>query len=222
MGRDPSSGFDNDEQSMENPTSQFLQDWHQGDPKGLESLLERHLPWIQSFVHKRLSDLLRRKAETGDIVQDAVVQFLRYGPRFHLSDERQFRGLLCRIVENVLRDKYDWFTAKRRSIAAERPLPADTVLNLDPPHGGVETPSQIVQQHEQEAWVRLGLELLEPESRQIIILREWEELSFTEVGRKIGTSRDTARRRYMEAIFQLMNKVRELRSGELDRALKMT
>jgi RNA polymerase sigma-70 factor (ECF subfamily) len=206
---------------MENPTSRFLQDWHHGDPQGLESLLERHLSWIQSFVHHKLSDLLRRKAETGDIVQDAVVQFLRYGPRFHLSDDRQFRALLCRIVENVLRDKYDWFTAKRRSIAMERPLPEDTVLNLDPAHGGVDSPSQIVQQHEQEAWVRLGLELLEPESRQVIILREWEELSFTDVGKKMGTSRDTARRRYMEAIYQLMNKVRELRAGDLDTALNI-
>jgi len=205
---------------MDKPTSRFLQEWHDGNPDGLERLLERHLSWIQTHVHGKLSRLLRQKAETGDIVQDAVVQFLRYGPRFRLSNDRQFRALLSRIVENVLHDKYDWFTAKRRSVARERPLPADTVLNLDPPDEGVESPSRIVAQHEQEAWVRLGLELLDPGERQVIILRDWECLSFSAVGKRIGTSRDTARRRYLEALFQLMDHVRGLREGKLDQVLQ--
>ena len=207
------------ENPMDSPTSRFILEWHDGEAEGLERLLERHLSWIQAHVHRKLSHLLRRKVETGDIVQDAVVQFLRYGPRFHLSSDRQFRALLCRIVENVIRDKYDWFTAQRRAIALERPLPADTVLNLDPPDRGVESPSRIVAQHEQEAWVRLGLELLGHNEREVIVFRDWECLSFEEVGKRIGTSRDTARRRYLEAIFLLMDHVRSLREGKLDQIL---
>ena len=57
------------------------------------------------------------KVESSDIVQDAALQFLKYGPRFILSDEEKFRALLVRIVENVLRDKHDWFSARRRAIA---------------------------------------------------------------------------------------------------------
>ena len=184
-----------------------------------EELLERHLSWIQSFVHRKLSDLIRSKAETGDIVQDAVMQFIRYGPRFHLSNDRQFRALLAKIVENVLRDKYDWFTAHRRAIARERPLPPDTVLNLDPSEGMVDSPSQIVQRNEQEAWVRLGLELLEPGDRRIIIFRDWEDLSFTEIGKRSGLSKSTARRKYLDSIEQLIDKVRALKSGDLEAAL---
>jgi RNA polymerase sigma factor (sigma-70 family) len=190
-----------------------------GDIPGLEQLLERHLSWIQTYVHRKLSDLIRRKAETGDIVQDAVVQFLRHGPRFRLSNDRQFRALLARIVENVLRDKYDWFTAHRRAIARERPLPADTVLDLDPAEGMVDSPSQIVQRHEQEAWVRLGLELLDPGERRIIVFRDWEDLSFTEIGKRTGMTKGTARRRYLDSIEQLITKVRALKSGDLNAVL---
>jgi hypothetical protein len=62
--------------------------------------------------------------ESGDVVQEAAVQFLNYGLRFIISDDKRFRGLLARIVENVLRDKHDWFTAQRREIARQRPLPS--------------------------------------------------------------------------------------------------
>ena len=94
------------------------------------------------------------KGETCDYVQDAIVQFLQYGPRFTISNDARFRGLLAKIVENVLCNKYHWFIARRREIARERPLPSDTVLNLDPPRHAVDSPSMAADKHEQEAWVR--------------------------------------------------------------------
>ncbi len=207
--------------ALNGSTSQYLLAWHHGDQASLEMLLERHLPWIQSYVHRKLSKALRTKADTGDIVQDAMVQFLRYGPRFQISDDRRFRALLARIIENVLHDKYDWFTARRRAIAKERPLPPDTVLNLDPPGETVNTPSQIVIQHEREAWVRLALELLDPEQRQVILLHDWENQSFAEIGMKIKVSKGTARRRYLESIHYLIETVHALQQGKLDAVLKL-
>jgi len=82
--------------------------------------LERHLPWIQKQVRLRLGSKLRAKGETCDYVQDAVVQFLHYGPRIMISSDRQFRALLARIVENALCDKHDWFTARRRDMTYEK------------------------------------------------------------------------------------------------------
>lgn len=205
---------------MENLTSRFLKTWHRGNSEGLEKLLERHLPWIQAFVHKRLSPFLRRKNDTGDIVQDAMVQFLRFGPRFHITDEKQFRALMCRIIRNVMHDHYDWYSARRRAVARERPLPSDTILNLDPGEGTVATPSSIVHRNEQEAWVRLGLELLDPGDRRIIVMHDWEELSFAEIGSRIGVSKDTARRNYTRSLGLLTSKVGDLRRGRLQTILK--
>ena len=163
-------------------TSIYLKQWNQGDRKGLEGLLERHLSWIRGRVQKRLGPLLRRKGDTCDYVQDAVVQFLQYGPRITVSDDGQFRALLCKIVENTLCNQYERFTARRREIARERPLPTDTVLSLDLPHAAVHSPSQSAARHEQEAWVRLGIELVSPEDREVLVLREWDGLSFKEIG----------------------------------------
>ncbi len=186
----------------------------------LEEILEHHLQWIQEFASRKLSPLLRTKTESGDIVQDALVQFLKYGPRIRLNSDMQMRSLLARIVENVIRDKYDWFTARRRALARERPLPSETVLYLSSNQDRVETPSQVVQKNEQEAWVRLGLELLDPDQRRTLILRDWEQLPYNEIGRRMGVSEHTARRRYVRSLTLLMDVVQDLRSGQIDKALE--
>jgi len=185
----------------------------------INNIIKLHLPWIQNFVHKKLGAFRRSKADTGDIVQEATIQFLQYGPRVHLMDERQFRALLCKIVENVIRDKYDWFTACRRNLAKERPLPSDTILILDPTRSSQDTPSQIVQKHEEEAWLRLGLELLDPEKRQVIVLHHWEDMSFIKIGALLGISKDAARMRFVKALHLLNENVESIKKGGIEAVL---
>ncbi len=189
--------------------------WKSGDRRALGALLDEHLSWISERVHHRLGEKLRRKEETCDLVQDALVQFLRYGPRIVLSDGRQFRALLARIAENVLRDKHDWFTAQRRAIARERPLPSDTLLNLDLPRSKIETPSKAAARNEREGWVRLGVELLEPADRELIVMRDWQKLEFSLIGEKLTISGDAARMRYRTALCKLSAKVGALRRGKI-------
>ncbi|MBU0755391.1 MAG: sigma-70 family RNA polymerase sigma factor [Planctomycetes bacterium] len=204
----------------ETHTSQSLFQWSQGDGKGLEALLERHLPWLQNHVRKNLGPILRRKGETQDYVQDAVLEFLLYAPSVMISDEAHFRALLVRIVKNSLCDKHDWYAAKRRWIARERPLPTDTVLLLDPPKDGQTTPSRHAQHHEEEAWVRLGMDILEPEDRELLVLRQWEKQSFTEIGKRLGIKSDAARMRHNSAMGKLGEKIFMLRQGQLAAALQ--
>lgn len=192
---------------------------NQDDSNNLKMILERHLSWVQAYVHRKLGNFPRHKSDTGDIVQDALVQFLKFGPRIHLTNDKQFRALLCRIISNVINNKYDWFTAKRRAYARERPLPADTVLNLDPPQTRQDTPSQIAHQLEREAWIRLGIELLDPDDREIIVLRNWDDLSFKEIGDQCEVSKSEARRKYLQALKHLIATVKALQVGQLDTLL---
>lgn len=196
-------------------TLQLLRQWHEGDQGSLNALLERHLHWMQAQVRRRLGPALRSKGETCDYVQDAMVEFLKYAPRFTLSDENHFRALLMRIVQNALRNRHDWFTARRRNIARERPLPSETVLSLDPPRGSEKTPSRLMAHHEQEAWIRMGLEFLEEEHREIIVLRKWDELTFVEIGKRQGITSNAARMRHRHAVLKLEEMIWKLRSGNI-------
>jgi RNA polymerase sigma factor (sigma-70 family) len=196
-------------------TTIFLRQWHGGDRQGLDALLEQHLPWLEEQVRRRMSAQLRNKAETGDYLQDAMVQFLQYAPRFTVADKAHFRALLLKVVESTLHNKFRWFMARRREMARECPLPSETVLSLDR-----SSPSRSAERHEREAWVRLGVELLDPDEKELIVLRNWDRKSFVEIGERLDITENAARLRYNQAVHLLSRKIWELRSGNLVEALK--
>ncbi|MFH1998858.1 MAG: sigma-70 family RNA polymerase sigma factor [Planctomycetota bacterium] len=201
-------------------TSQCLQQWNGGDEKGLDTLIECHLPWIRNHVRKRLGTFLKNKAETEDYVHDAMIQFLQYGPHILISDDNHFRALMVRIVENTIRNRNDWYMARRRKVAAERPIPSDTVLYLDPPKNEtIETPSRCMEAHEREAWVRLALEFLTAEDREVIVLRQWDDLSFVEIGKQLGLSTDAAWMRHKRALNRMADVIWKLRRGQIENLL---
>lgn len=200
-------------------TSIYLKQWNKGDKNGLNALLERHLPWIRSQASKKIGPMLRNKAETCDYVQDAMIQFLQYAPRIQLSDENHFRALILRIIQNTLNNKYEWYCARRRDMARERPLPNSTILNLDQQHVDRKTPSQVSSDHEEEAFIRLAMELLKPSDSEIIILRQWDKLSYVEIGEKLELTPAAARKRNDRAVLRLADTVFALQKGDLNSAL---
>jgi RNA polymerase sigma-70 factor, ECF subfamily len=201
-------------------TSILLKKWHEGDSGSLDTLLEQHLPWIREQVRRHMTSLLKSKGETLDYAQDVVIQFLRFAPRFRMASKNQFRVLLLRIVKTALLNKYDWFTARRRAISRERLLPSDTILCLDPPRGQVKTPSVSVESHENEAWVRLGMEFLNDEDREILVLRKWDDLPFAEIGKRLELSADAVRMRHNRAVRRLGELIWGLRNNTLEEILE--
>lgn len=197
-------------------TRVLLEKWHAGDRAAIDALVARDLPWIRDYVHGRLGALLRARGETMDYVQDAVIGLLGYVPRFLTNDRARFRALVARIVENHLRDAHDFHSAEKRAPARERELPPDSVLDLDGGGKAVTQPGSAVARNEQDAWVRLALELLEPEDRKILMLRQWHELDFAEIGRRMGLSQDAARMRFQRALPKLALQLKALRSGALE------
>jgi len=200
----------------EKETALLLQQWHEGSQDALGVLLECHMPWVRAQVRRHMTPLLRSKGETDDFVQDAVFQFLRFAPRFNLANEAHFRAILLTIARNALHGQYKWFMARRREIVRENPLPSDTRLSLDPPQDRVTTPSKSAEEHEREAWVRFGMEFLYGEDRELLILRKWDNLSFAEIGKRLGVSTDAARMRHNRAVRRLGEKIWALRNGKLE------
>ncbi|MCB9890410.1 MAG: sigma-70 family RNA polymerase sigma factor [Planctomycetes bacterium] len=207
--------------TMIDTTFDLLKKWHAGDRQALERLVERHLPWIRAYVRKRLRGELRARADTQDVVQEAVIDVLEYGPRFEISDEDCFRALVARIVENNLHDHRRFLLRDCRDMRRERSRLSDSVLALDPPRREITAPPVRASRAENEEWVRLSIELLSPSDRDVILLREWEQLSFEEIGSRLGIPHNTARMRFQRAMPRLARKVEELRSGRAREALRL-
>ncbi len=192
---------------------------HAGDPAALQQLLDEHRPWIEAQVRRRLDAALRIEADTQDFVQEAMLEVLRDGPRFVVENAAAFRALLARIVENNVFDRVRYMHREQRDRRRQRDLASDSVLMLDAPARSVTQPPQRAERSEQIAWMRLALELLEPDDREVLRMREWEGLSFVAIGERLGTTEEAARKRHVRALPKLAHKLQMLRMGSWRRSL---
>ena len=200
-------------------TAELLLRWADGDDTALAALVTQDAPWIERQVRAKLGNLLRQRVDTQDIVQETLLTILRTGPRFVCSDRAHLRALLARIVENTIRGEVHRHAAKKRDLrrevhgaAADRP---HSVLILDQRAATVTDPGRAAAQAETRDWMRLALELLEPDDRNTILWREYDGLPFAEVAARLGMSEDAARMRFGRALPKLAQKLKALRAGEL-------
>ncbi|HEX5053285.1 MAG TPA: sigma-70 family RNA polymerase sigma factor [Planctomycetota bacterium] len=200
-------------------TAELLLRWANGDDTALAEVVARDAPWIEQQVRNRLGNQLRQRVDTQDIVQDTLLTILRTGPRFVCSDRNHLRALLARMVENTIRGAAHHHTARKRDVRAElRPAATErshSVLMLDQRAASVTDPGQAAVRAETRDWMRLALELLEPDDRHVILWREFEGLPFAEVGARLGMGEDAARMRFGRALPKLARKLEALRKGEL-------
>lgn len=187
-------------------TFHLLSRLHSGDAAALGALVERDLPWIRSQVERQLGKELRRHVTAEDIVQETMVHLLRDGPKFTISDQAHFRALLARMITNVLRMKHRFLHQERRDVGKEMEIAGQsTVLNLD---ASQTRPSQAAIRSETQAWMQLCLDLLDAKDREVIVLRQWQELSFVEIGEKLGLDQSAARMRFERALARLAKLVK--------------
>ncbi len=193
-------------------TSRLLEAWYGGNDRALDELLDRHLPTIRAMVRKRMGRSLRAREESGDLVQDALIRFLRSRPMVRIENTKVLNAFLVRVIENVLKDKFDFYSAQRRSSDREERFPSQGILHL-------ETPSVISSREEQREWVRLGVEFLSEKDREVVILKEWKQETFVQIGEKTGEEPDTVRKRHRKAMMRFSEVLLRLQEGQVGEML---
>ena len=92
-----------------------------GDDLALEHLLERYLPRLRRWASGRLPASMRTLLDTGDLVQDAVINALKHLDTLQVRSEGALFAYLRQAVNNRLVDLY-----RRKARRPERlELPAD-------------------------------------------------------------------------------------------------
>ena len=197
-------------------TLELLERWHGGDVGALERLIELHLPWIRRYASARMGRELRAFESSEDVVQHALASFFQHGPSFVPQNEAQFRGLLARVVLNRLHDLHDYATAARRDRAREQALPSSGVSRIGAHARSADSPTRAAEDNEARSFVALAMQLIDPEDRHLIRLREWEQREYADIGRELAITPDAARMRFQTAVARLGKQVKQLQSGALD------
>lgn len=188
----------------------LLERVREGDGSALEQLVERHQAWLLGFVRARMGARLRELEASGDVVQEVFRRLLRAGPRLRPRDEDEFRRLVGTIVLNRLRDLHRRLHVRERGQDGSSTQPSIEALARS-----AESPTRLAARNEEAELVRLALELSDPDDAHVLRLRNWEGLSFEELGRELGIEPDAARMRFTRALRRLGAMMRRIEEGRL-------
>lgn len=134
----------------------------------LQNFEEVALPHLEA-AYNLARWLTRNETDAEDIVQEAFLKAFRHFDTFHGDDGRPW---LLAIVRNTC---YTWMRQKR-SVDLQIDLDEEIFISTDDLN-----PEMLLLKEANEQLVRKALEELPVEFREVIVLREFEELSYKQI-----------------------------------------
>lgn len=140
--------------------------------------------------------LARNDADAADVVQEAYLRAMRYSESFTGQNPRAW---LFAIVRNT------FFSMRKGNISAENAVPFDEDLHREGEQPG---PEAAALKRADTRIVNEALEELSVEYREVIVLREFEDLSYKEIARMTGAPVGTVMSRLARARDQLTRAIK--------------
>jgi RNA polymerase sigma-70 factor, ECF subfamily len=176
----------------------------EGQPEALNDLLGAHRNYLRVLAASCLYREMRGKADPSDVVQETLLKVNENFRQFRGTTEQEWMAWLRTILVRNLADIQKGFQRQRRDVGRERSLEgivdrsSAMLKNLVPASGP--SPSQEAQRREAAALVADAIAELEPEDREVVILRNLHELDWNAIGEKTGRSPDAARMLWARAM----------------------
>jgi RNA polymerase sigma factor (sigma-70 family) len=150
-------------------------------------LVARMFERFRSPLLRYLTDLLSRRDEAEDLVQETYLRLMQVD----VVETGRVRALIFKVATNLA---YDRFRQRR----ARGPHGGDSMLEDLPAHGPA--PERIVALEQGVESVKRALLELKPRCRQVFLLRTTAELGYDEIAARLGISKRTAEREMQHAL----------------------
>jgi len=158
----------------------LMLEFQRGSREAFEELFARYREPLYGFFHRRLAS----KDRAEDLAQETFLAVIRAVVRY--EPRAMVRTYLYGIALKLL-------AAERRKLSGNEP-------QLEPEH----EPTQ-ESDSEETVWVRQALEKLDTGEREILMLREYEQLSYEEIAQMLRLPLNTVRSRLFRARMALKN-----------------
>jgi RNA polymerase sigma-70 factor (ECF subfamily) len=178
-------------------TTTLLRAARGGSREALEELFERCGPRLLAIIRLRLGPDLRARTESRDILAECLLTAFNKLDQLRQPDGVSLMAWLSRIAENEIKDLADHHQRQRRDMRAE--------ISFEDEHLTPDIRSQTNRLILDEQLQRLewALENLEPDHREIILLRKMYEFSYPEIAERMARSSDACRMLLARAMTQL-------------------
>jgi RNA polymerase sigma-70 factor (ECF subfamily) len=169
-----------------------------GSVEALGRLFEACRPYLLLVANEELGADLQAKVGPSDLVQQTFLEGQRDFSGFHGRSEGDLLAWLRQILlHNVANVRRQYRATDMRQVGLE--VAVDRAGPLPDRQG---SPSSHVAAQEQQAALCRALEQLPADQRDALRLRQ-EELSFEEIGRRLGRSAEAARKLWARAVARL-------------------
>ena len=156
---------------------ELILEFQNGSQEAFEELFRRYLEPIYGFFRRRLSDIARAE----ELAQETFLAVLRGRERY--EPRAPVRTYLYGIAFRQL-------AAERRKASHNSHQVAEPSISHDP---------------DATLWVRQAISRLDSDAREVVMLREYEQLSYEEIARLLGIPINTVRSRLFRARMELKN-----------------
>jgi RNA polymerase sigma-70 factor, ECF subfamily len=189
-------------------TQELIERAARGDAEARGELLVRHRKRLLKMVAERLDRGVAARLDPSDVVQEALAaaaqhldEFLRTRPLPYYAWLRQFAW------EKLVKLHRHHIRSKKRSVTREEawsmPLPEDSVVRLARLLSKGASPSQALIRNEMRERLRAALDQLAPHDREILVMRNLEQLPVAEIAEVLGLTEGTVKVRHLRALRRL-------------------
>jgi len=179
--------------------SQLVARYIKGDETVLETLINRHRDKIFGFIYSKV----RNQELTEDLFQDTLFKIVRTLKKGRYNEEGKFLSWVIRIAHNIIIDYYRK-NNKMRNVYDTEEFSLFDILH----DGSLDAEKQMMRQQMIEK-IRVLIEMLPSEQKEVLKLRMYEELSFQEISKQTGVSINTALGRMRYALINIRKIIEE-------------
>ena len=178
------------------PTVELVRRVQQGDAAAREALFARYGGRVLAIARARLGAKLRGNLESGDILQEAMLEALRGLERFEMRDESSLIRWLAQLVEHRITARASYHGASKRDMPLV-PLEGEARPGEPSvPELTARQPGPLTQLEERESSeaVQSALAELTERQRELVLLRDYAGASWEEVARAVEAPTPAAAR----------------------------
>jgi RNA polymerase sigma-70 factor (ECF subfamily) len=174
-----------------------------GNPDALEAFFEFYFDRVYGYLVR----VLHERSDADDAVQECFLRISRRVDR--LDPDRDPTGWVFRIASNAARDLWRGRSRGARGLESA----AELDWNSIPPDPAESAQDRIEREQQAELIVR-ALERLSAADREIVFLRDYEDLSTATIAETLDVSPDVVRQRHSRALRRLGQSYRQLMGEE--------
>src|SRR5262245_27583700 len=191
-----------------------------GDEGALAILVERHRDRLERMVRLRMDRRLQGRVDPADVVQDAYLAVRGKFPQDSADPRLPFFLWLRLKVGQKLVDAHRFHLGAQMRDAGQEvslhrgALPQVTSLSLaEHLLGKLTSASHAAMRAELKLHVQEALNSMDPNDREVLILRHFEELSNSETAQVLGIKPSAAVNRYVRALKRLKDVFQDMPGG---------